>query len=148
MKTIAALTASLVALGFATAAQAADPEPTLPPTYIVHKLTADGIALRSLEAEKGAYEARVEATDGTIVKVGIDPQTADLTDAYSHARARKAEGPAPKVSAADAIQTAATTGYWDIREVELEKGVWEIKARDDRGRSTTMEVDATTGALR
>lgn len=147
MKTIAALTASILALGFATTATQAAGQ-TLPPTYIVHKLTTDGIALRSLEAEKGAYEARVEATDGTIVKVGIDPQTAELTDAYSHARARKAEDPAPKVSAAEAIQTAATTGYWDIREIELEKGVWEIEARDDRGRSTTMEVDAATGALR
>lgn len=147
MKTIAALTAAILVLGFAaTATRAADQ--TLPPTYIVHKLTADGVALRSLEAEKGAYEARVEATDGTIVKVGVDPQTADLTDAYSHARARKAESPAPKVSAADAIQTAATSGYWDVREIELEDGVWEIEARNDQGRSRTVEVDAVTGALR
>lgn len=147
MKTIATLTASILALGFAaTAGQAAGQ--TLPPTYIVHKLTGDGIALRSLEVEEGAYEARVETTDGAIVKVGVDPQTAELTDAYSHARARKAEGPAPKISAADAIQTAAATGYWDVREIELEKGVWEIEARDDHGRDKTIEVDAATGALR
>ncbi|MCR6630718.1 MAG: PepSY domain-containing protein [Magnetospirillum sp.] len=136
------------ALGLATTAAAQAAEPPLPVTHIVYKLAQDGIAVRSLEAEDGAYEARVEATDGTIVKVGIDPQTAELTDAYSHARARRAHGPAPKVSAAEAIQAVAATGHWDVRAIEFERGAWEVKAGDDQGRMDKFRVDGTTGSVR
>lgn len=126
MKTFAAIAAALaIALGVSganSAHAAADAgSEALPPTYIIHKLTQDGIQLRKLESDGRIYEARVEATDGSIVKVGIDPQTAELTDAYSHAGARKAEGAAPRVSAAEAIQTVAVTGHWDVREVAFDR---------------------------
>jgi hypothetical protein len=51
--------------GHAGAAFSGGPGAPLPPAYIIHKLSQDGIKLRALEAERGAYEARVEATDGT-----------------------------------------------------------------------------------
>lgn len=139
---VAALTAASVP------ALAAEAEAPLPPTYIVYKLTQDGVQLRSLEAERGGYEARVQATDGSIVKVGVDPQTAELTDAYSHARVRKPDGAAPRVDAAQAIQAVAATGYWDVREVELERGAWRVKAQDDSGRMGRFSVDAETGAVK
>lgn len=142
MKTLSVLTV----LAAATVAPAFAQE-ALPVTYLVHKLTADGLELRSLEPEHGAYEARVVATDGSIVKVGIDPQTAELTDAYSHADARRDRGPSPKVDAARAIMAAASTGYWDVREVELKRGQWKVDARDDLGRSRTLHVDAVTGKV-
>lgn len=142
MKTLSIL--SVLALGIAAPALAQD---NLPATYLVHKLTADGLELRSLEPEDGVYEARVVATDGQLVKVGIDPQTAELTDAYSHAKARPASGPAPAVNAAQAIQAAATTGYWDVREVEYKRGHWQVEARNDQGRERTVTVDGTTGAV-
>lgn len=145
MKTLSILTV-LAAAAVAVAAPAAAQE-TLPVTYVVHKLAADGLEIRSLEPEDGIYEARVVATDGTIVKVGVDPQTAELTDAYSHAKARRDRGPAPKVDAAHAIMAAAATGYWDVREVEYEHGRWEVDARDDRGHSRKLIVDAVTGKV-
>lgn len=151
MKTIAVLAVSAAAIVLTPlvgrAADAAGEAP-LPPTYIIHKLTQDGIALRALEAERGGYEARVEATDGSLVQVGIDPQTAELTDAYGHARARKADGPAPRVDAAAAIQAVAVTGHWDVGEVEYEHGAWRIDAGDDAGRTRRFTVDADTGAIR
>lgn len=148
IKTIAIAAVSAITL--ASAAQAADAgaDTVLPPTFIVYKLAQDGIPLRKLEAEGGIYEARVEATDGSIVKVGIDPQTAELTDAYSHARPHQADGAAPKVDAAQAIQAVAATGYWDVREVEFEKGGWEVKARNDDGRRAKFIVDAVTGEVK
>lgn len=145
MKTLSIL--SVLALGIAAPALAQEQAETLNPTYLVHKLTADGLELRSLEAERGIYEARVVATDGTIVKVGVDPQTAELTDAFSHADARPAQGEAPKVNAAQAIMAAAGTGYWDVREVELKRGQWKVEARDDQGRNRTLTVDAATGKV-
>lgn len=141
MKTLSIL--SVLAIASAAPAFAGEP---LPATYLVHKLTADGLELRSLEAERGAYEARVVATDGSIIKVGVDPQTAELTDAYSHAKARPSNGPAPKVNASQAIMAVAGTGYWDVSEVEYKRGQWQVEARDDQGRSRTVIVDATTGA--
>lgn len=143
MKTLSILSI----LAVATAAPAFAQEQALPPTYVVHKLTADGLELRSLEAERGIYEARVVATDGTIVKVGVDPQTAELTDAFSHAKARPAEATAPRLNASQAIMAAAGTGYWDVREVELKRGQWKVDARNDQGRSRTVTVDATSGAV-
>lgn len=142
MKTLSIL--SVLALGIAAPAFA---QQALPVTYLVHKLTADGVELRSLEAERGAYEARVVATDGQLVKVGVDPQTAELTDAYSHAKTRADTEQAPKLNAAQAIQAAAGTGYWDVREVEYKRGQWRVDARDDQGRRRTVAVDGATGAV-
>lgn len=143
MKTLSILSI----FAFAAAAPALAQEQALPPTYVVHKLTADGLQLRSLEAERGGFEARVVATDGQIVKVGIDPQTAELTDAYSHAKARPAEVAPPKVNASQAIMAAAATGYWDVREVEYKRGQWRVEAADDQGRTRTVRVDGATGTV-
>lgn len=153
MKTRTAIAAVLgLTFGAASisAVQAADvaSSENLPPTYIIHKLTQDGIQLRKLESEGRIYEARVEATDGSIVKVGVDPQTAELTDAYSHVRSRKADGAAPKVSASDAIQAVAATGHWDVREVEFARNAWQVKAADDNGRTERFAVDPVTGAVK
>jgi hypothetical protein len=146
-----ALAASLVLAGspFA-AAQAADAPAaaSLPPAYIIHKLSQDGIKLRALETERGAYEARVEATDGTLVKVGVDPQTAELTDAYSRAAVRTAEGPAPVVNAAEAISAVAATGYWDVQDISFKRGAWRVSALDDNGKAGRFTVDGTSGAIR
>jgi hypothetical protein len=150
MKTLAIFAVSALAVGFASTATRADiaADAPLPPTYIVYKLTQDGIALRQLEAGHGVYEARVEATDGSIVKVGVDPLTAELTDAFSHARARAADGASPRINAAEAIQAVAATGYWDIGAIEYERGMWQVRARDDQGRSGRFAVDPTTGVVK
>lgn len=143
MKTLSILSILAVTIAAPALAQ----EQALNPTYLVHKLTADGLELPSLEAERGIYEARVVATDGTIVKVGIDPQTAELTDAFSHAEARPADGATPKVNASQAIMAAASTGYWDVGDVEYKRGQWRVDARDDQGHRRTVTVDATTGMV-
>lgn len=151
MKTLAIIALPALAFGLTiTGAQASDPAAAapLPPTYIIHKLTQDGVRLRELELERGGYEAWVEATDGSMVKFGIDPQTAELTDEYSHTSARRPDGPPPGINAAEAIQAVAVTGYWDIREIEYEDGAWEVKARDDRGKKGKFKVDPVTGAVR
>lgn len=119
----------------------------LPAAYLVHKLSADGLELRSLEAERGGYEARVVATDGSIVKVGVDGRTADLTDAYSHAKPRRAEADSPRVGAVEAMVTAAGAGYWDLRELEYKRGHWLVEAADDQGRVHKVAVDGTTGLI-
>jgi hypothetical protein len=148
IKTISIAAVSVIALTWAAQAADAGADTALPPTFIVYKLAQDGIRLRKLEVDGGIYKAYVEATDGSIIKVGIDPQTAELTDAYSHARPRKSDGAAPKVEAAQAVQAVATTGYWDIREVEYEKGGWEVKAANDDGRRAKFTVDAATGEIK
>ncbi|MGE5476198.1 MAG: PepSY domain-containing protein [Bacteroidales bacterium] len=143
MKTLSILSA-LAVVAIAAPAVAGE---QLPATYLIHKLTVDGVQLRSLEPESRIYEARVEATDGSIVKVGVDPESVYLTDAYSHASARKPDGAAPKLNAAEAIQAAAYTGYWDVREVKFRDGRWQVDARNDQGRSRTVTVDATSGMV-
>lgn len=119
----------------------------LPAAYLVHKLSADGLELRSIEAERGGYEARVVATDGSIVKVGVDGRTADLTDAYSHAKPRRAEADSPRIGAVEAMVTAAGAGYWDLRELEYKRGHWLVEAADDQGRVRKVAVDGITGMI-
>lgn len=145
MKTLSILSA--VVLAGAVAVPAFAQEQALPAAYLVHKLSADGLVLRSLEAEDGAFEARVVATDGQIVKVGVDARTAELTDAYSHARAHAAEKVAPRVGAVEAMVAAAGTGYWDLREMEYKHGQWRVEAADDQGRVRTVCVDGATGKV-
>jgi hypothetical protein len=119
----------------------------LPAAYLVHKLSADGLELRSIEAGRGSYEARVVATDGSIVKVGVDGRTADLTDAYSHAKPHRAETDSPRIGAVEAMVTAAGAGYWDLRELEYKRGHWLVEAADDQGRVRKVAVDGTTGMI-
>lgn len=144
MKSIVLAAAAII--GLSTAASAA--EAPLPPTYLIHKLSIDGVRLKSLEPERGAYEAKVWATDGSVVKVGVDPLTGDLTDAYSHARSRAAAAPAPAVDAAAAIQAVAMTGHWDVRAVEYDRGAWQVAAADDGGQVDRFAVDGATGTVR
>lgn len=137
----------LAAVATIAAASPALAQEQLPAAYLVHKLSADGLELRSLEAERGGYEARVVATDGSIVKVGVDGRTADLTDAYSHAKPRRAEADSPQVGAVEAMVTAAGAGYWDLRELEYKRGHWLVEAADDQGRVRKVAVDGTTGLI-
>lgn len=145
MKTLSILSA-VAAIAFTAPALAQEQAP-LPAAYLVHKLAAEGLELRSLEAEDGGYEARVVATDGSIVKVGVDARTADLTDAYSHAKPRRAETDSPRVGAVEAMVAAAETGYWDLRELEYKRGHWLVEAADDQGRVRKVAVDGTTGMI-
>lgn len=145
MKTLPALAVAIVIA--ATAAPALAQE-SLNPTYLIHKLTVDGVQLRSLEPARGIYRAKVLATDdATVVKVGVDPASVFLTDAYSHAKTGKAKGDLPRLTAAEAIQAAAYTGYWDVRELGYKHGTWLVTARDDNGRSRTVAVDAASGVV-
>lgn len=144
---LAVLTWAGAALAQSQPQFAATPE-RLPAAYVVHKLTADGIALRGLETEGRLYQAKIDAGDGTIVTVGIDPTTAELTDDFNRSHPHRAKGVGPKLSAAEAITSVAATGHWDLREVEYEKGRWEVKAADDQGQVEDFVVDAATGTLR
>lgn len=148
MKTLSILSATIatVVLGV-SAMPAVAQEQALPAAYLVHKLSADGLQLRSIEAEDGVFEARVVATDGQLVKVGVDPHTAFLTDDFSHARPGRPEKVAPRVGAVEAMVAAAETGFWDLREMDYEHGRWEVKAADDQGRVREIHVNGTTGKV-
>lgn len=137
----------LAAIATIAAVSPALAQEQLPAAYLVHKLSADGLELRSLEAERGGYEARVVATDGSIVKVGVDGRTADLTDAYSHAKPYRAETDSPRIGAVEAMVAAAGAGYWDLRELEYKRGHWQVEAADDQGRVRKVAVDGTTGMI-
>ncbi|MGE5547065.1 MAG: PepSY domain-containing protein [Solirubrobacterales bacterium] len=147
MKTLLSLSAAALALGLATAASAEEriPATALPPTHIVHKLVGDGVDLRGLEYERGAYEARVRTTDGKLIKMAVDPLSGDFTD--SRSRVRDDAGPAPRLSASDAVMAVAATGHWDVSEIEYRGGAWMVRASDDKGASARFAVDDTSGQL-
>ncbi|NGM20742.1 hypothetical protein G3576_12025 [Roseomonas stagni] len=52
---------------------------------------------------------------------------------------------AATVDAAGAITAARNAGFRTIREVEWERGVWEVKAINEAGQRTTLYVDAASG---
>lgn len=149
MKSLCLLSSFALATILAAPALARDelPPNALPVTYVVHKLVGDGLDLRGLEKEHGTYQARIAAGDGTIITVGVDPLTADLTDAFSHARVRPAKGSAPTVNASEAVMASAATGYWDVSEISYRQGRWEVEARDDHGRERDVTVDEHTGLV-
>lgn len=149
MKTFATAIIATVLSGaiLSTQASAANPDNGhLPPTYIVYKLVQDGVQLRKLEAEHNIYEAWVDAGDGTLVKVGIDPHTAELTADFNDSRDNKHQS--PMVDAAQAVQTVAATGHWDVREIGLKNGIWQVKAADDAGQMEKFRVDGQSGQIR
>lgn len=149
MKTIATAIIATVLGGTILSAQAFAATPDnghLPPTYIVYKLVQDGVQLRKLETEHDVYEAWVDAGDGTLVKVGVDPHNAELTADFNDSRNNNHQSPA--VDAAQAVQTVAATGHWDVREIGLKNGTWQVKAADDAGQMEKFRVDAQSGQIR
>lgn len=52
---------------------------------------------------------------------------------------------AATVDAAGAITAARNAGFRTIREVEWERGVWEVKAINEAGERTTLYVDSASG---
>ena len=54
---------------------------------------------------------------------------------------------AAQVDAAAAIAAVRAAGYGPVREVEWERGRWDVKATDAEGRRVALRVDATTGAV-
>lgn len=56
-------------------------------------------------------------------------------------------GERPTIDAAAATAAAAAAGYTDVREVEYDDGVWEIRATGADGRRVTVHVDPTDGTI-
>ncbi|MBE9607431.1 PepSY domain-containing protein [Acetobacteraceae bacterium H6797] len=54
---------------------------------------------------------------------------------------------AAKIDAAGAASAARTAGYGPVREVEWERGVWEVKTYDNQGRRVSLNIDPTSGAV-
>lgn len=54
---------------------------------------------------------------------------------------------AARVDAAAAIAAVRAAGYGPVRDLEWERGRWEVKAADAEGRRVELRVDATTGAV-
>lgn len=46
-----------------------------------------------------------------------------------------------------AISAVYGAGYTDVRELEWERGAWQVKALDAQGRRVELRVDATTGVV-
>lgn len=146
-KTLFAAAGLVAILPLASWASDAVPADVLPPTYITYQLVGDGQDLRGLEYENGVYEARLSGPDGRLSKVAVDPRTGAVLTASSSQGRQAAAAPTPKVNAADAIQTVAMQGYWDIVELKHRDGVWRVKARDDAGKKGTFRVDSETGSV-
>jgi uncharacterized membrane protein YkoI len=53
--------------------------------------------------------------------------------------------PRKGLSMAEIVDRLAARGYTDIREIERERDVYEVKAQDKDGRRAKFYVDATTG---
>lgn len=137
---LAASAVTLLMSATALAGSQVLPAGAMNPAAMVHTLVEDGLDLRSLEVRHGTYLARIGTGSGEVVTVGIDPQSAMLTDAFSSVPARRDAGPAPTINAAQAIIAAAHEGYWDIGAVELKRGAWRVQAQNGN-----IFVDATSG---
>ena len=61
---------------------------------------------------------------------------------------RSAETLNPATAAFDApaaIGAVYGAGYTAVRELEWERGAWQVKAMDEQGRPAKLRVDASTG---
>ena len=46
-----------------------------------------------------------------------------------------------------AIGAVYGAGYTAVRELEWERGAWQVKAMDEQGRPARLRVDASTGSV-
>ena len=62
-------------------------------------------------------------------------------------RGKDGAQPMPELSLADAYDHVQAAGYRDVREIELEKGRWEVKALDAEGNPVKLYVSGSSGAI-
>ena len=62
-------------------------------------------------------------------------------------RGKDGAQPMPELSLADAYDRVQAAGYRDVREIELEKGRWEVKALDAEGNPVKLYVSGSSGAI-
>lgn len=55
--------------------------------------------------------------------------------------------PLPEQTLRDIYDRVEAAGYRDMREIELEKGRWEVKALDAEGRPVKLYVNDATGEI-
>jgi hypothetical protein len=60
---------------------------------------------------------------------------------------KRSEAAAPAVDAEAAIAATRAAGYGQIRKLEWEGRVWEVRGSDAQGRRVTLCVDATSAAV-
>lgn len=52
-----------------------------------------------------------------------------------------------RLSGSDILQRVERAGYSDVRDLEFDDGLWEVKARDGDGRPVELLVDPDSGAI-
>ncbi|WP_157268405.1 PepSY domain-containing protein [Azohydromonas aeria] len=90
------------------------------------------------------FRATLAAALATAALVAV----AQPASAPAQAPAPAAATPAAAMSFQQVIERLASLGYHDIREIER-KGdkLYEVEARDDKGRRVEMDVDARSGEI-
>ncbi len=140
--------AGIAALSLPAMAGDIAPPEALTTAYVVHKLASDGLEVRDIEFENGIYVADIATGDGHTYRAAVDPLTAT---ANPHAFANRAlgrdEAPAGSLSSSIIVQLLDAAGYPQIAEMEIENGLWKVKARDAAGQKAKLRVDPISGAI-
>lgn len=53
----------------------------------------------------------------------------------------------PTLTIRDVYDRVEAAGYRDLREIELEKGRWEVKALDSQGNPVKLYINSTSGEI-
>jgi uncharacterized membrane protein YkoI len=129
-----------VCLGLATllagVAVAAPPEDK---AAVIVALEAAGYThVRDVEREDGLWQAEIRSEGGKWREVHLHPRTGSIIDAT-------VDGPA--LPAAAIIQLLEAGGYSEIRDLDLDDGIWEVEAMDPQGKPVELQMHAVTGEI-
>lgn len=102
------------------------------------KLTEAGFQeFRDVEMDDGFWEADARRADGTWVDVRVHPVSGKVY----------AEGTTPKLDAQAISKKLKAAGYTNVRDIDLDDGVWEVDARNKAGVKVDLAVDPDDGSV-
>lgn len=103
------------------------------------KLRASGYThIHEIEWDDGLWEADVMRADGRFVEIWVDPANGEIFDEHD---GRKV------LAAGDVLAHAAKHGLRDISNLEREGAIWELEARDARGRAVDVRLSGVDGRV-
>lgn len=76
---------------------------------------------------------------------GTDTDRNDVQKEYPLTGEQRAS--VPYLTAKEVAETVETQGYTNINKIELEKGKYEVEARDIDGKRVELDVDPRTGEV-
>lgn len=122
------------------------PPPKVDMVNVLQKLQTAGYCwVKKIKFDDGVYKLKGMNDRGEKVRATLNSDVVELPANLPFSKIQPKT--LPTISMLQAVQKVIAGGYNDVRQVDVEKNVYEIEAFDSKGKEVDLEVNKTTGVI-